>query len=115
MGSQWVDFNLQQTLFRSLCLYAMGDVPMPRNWGASQQFGLGEAPGGGAVGQNLWKKKYNPSHPLTPEEDVRRLQTGADAVKPPATVIYFLVPFSKEDQIHVDWHYRECTFVTLNY
>ncbi|GIZ04057.1 hypothetical protein CEXT_631411 [Caerostris extrusa] len=28
----------------------------PRNWGASQQFGLGEELGG----QNLWKKKYPP-------------------------------------------------------
>ncbi|GIY57653.1 hypothetical protein CDAR_493231 [Caerostris darwini] len=91
MGRQWVDFNLQQTLFRSLCLYAMGDVPMPRNWGASQQFGLGEAPGGERV-QNLWKKKYTPC-PLAPEEDVRRLQTGADAVKSPGHSYLFSCPF----------------------
>ncbi|GIZ04045.1 hypothetical protein CEXT_631331 [Caerostris extrusa] len=96
MESQWVAFNLQQTLFRSPCLYAMGDVPMPRNWGASQQFGLGEARWGNE-GQNLWKKNIPP--PCTPEENVmRRLQTGADAMKPRATVIYFLVPFSEKVQ-----------------
>ncbi|GIZ04054.1 hypothetical protein CEXT_631381 [Caerostris extrusa] len=59
-----------------------GDVPVPRNLGASQQFGLGEAPGG--RGQNLWKKKY------TPEEDVRRLHAGADAVKPGPHLFIFL-------------------------
>ncbi|GIY49999.1 hypothetical protein CEXT_694571 [Caerostris extrusa] len=73
----------------------MGDVPMPRNWGASQQFGLGEAPGG-ELGAESLEEEIHQFHPLAPEEDVRRLQTGADAVKPRATVIYFLVPLNMQ-------------------
>ncbi|GIY18555.1 hypothetical protein CDAR_14591 [Caerostris darwini] len=94
MGSQWVDFNLQQTLFRSPCLYAMGDVPMPRNWGASQQFGLREAPGAETGdGAESLEEEIHPTLPLSPEEDVRRLQTGADAVKPPGQSYLFSCPF----------------------
>ncbi|GIY49996.1 hypothetical protein CEXT_694541 [Caerostris extrusa] len=73
----------------------MGDVPMPRNWEESQQFG--EGPGGRGTGAESLEED-NTLYPLNPEEDVRRLQTGADAVKPRARVIYFLVPFSEEVQ-----------------
>ncbi|GFT11513.1 hypothetical protein TNCV_2523301 [Trichonephila clavipes] len=38
----WVDFNVQLTLFRKRCLYAMRDVPVLSNCGgASQRFELG--------------------------------------------------------------------------
>ncbi|GIZ04056.1 hypothetical protein CEXT_631401 [Caerostris extrusa] len=71
----------------------MGDVPMPCNWGASQQFGLGETPGGD--GGRIFGRRNTPPVPCTPEKDVRRLLTGADAVKPPGHSYLFSCPFYK--------------------
>ncbi|GIY50001.1 hypothetical protein CEXT_694591 [Caerostris extrusa] len=60
----------------------------------------------------------NPPGPIIPREIRERTQIRADAVKSPVhSYLFFLSLFSKGPgyQFRVDWHYRECTFVTLNY
>ncbi|GIY98968.1 hypothetical protein CEXT_709801 [Caerostris extrusa] len=47
----------------------------------------------GETGDRIFGRRNTPPAPFTPEEDVRRLQTGADAVKPPGHSYLFSCPF----------------------